>query len=146
MNPDDFEAELIKQQQDPRHDQSAFKHDVVCPTTGGDYVTTITGPTYTSAVESYNNNYNYTFSGGSSDGTVTINMNDYELTDSITLEGLDSCIPAKDFVTHIPSLEKIEKMCEQYPGLKKAYEHFVFAYKLTQQDYDGKVKAGELDD
>jgi hypothetical protein len=68
----DFEAELIRQQQDPSHDQSAFKVDVVCPFTGGEYVTTITGPTYTSAIQSYNNNYNYTFSGGSSDDTVTI--------------------------------------------------------------------------
>ena len=63
MNDDDYEAEHIKKQQDPRHDQSAFKYDVVCPTTGGDYVTTITGPTYDSAVESYNT-HSYTFSGG----------------------------------------------------------------------------------
>ena len=112
----DYQKELIRQQQDPSHDQSAFKVDVVCPFTGDEYVTTTP-------------QYSYTFSGD--------NL-------TYTIDGINE--PAQEFVTHLPTMEKIEKMCEQYPGLKKAYEHFVFAYKLIRQDYDGKVKAGELDD
>tara|TARA_B100000941_G_scaffold253640_1_gene201400 strand:+ start:1578 stop:1985 length:408 start_codon:yes stop_codon:yes gene_type:complete len=129
----DTQLEIIKQQQDPRHDQSAFKVDTVCPITGDEYVTTTP-------------HYSYTFSGGTSD-TVTINTEDYSFADdnlTYTIDGINE--PAQEFVTHLPTMEKIEKMCEQYPGLKKAYEHFVFAYKLTRQDYEGKVKAGELDD
>ena len=129
----DTQLEIIKQQQDPRHDQSAFKIDTVCPITGDEYVTTTP-------------HYSYTFSGGTSD-TVTINTEDYSFADdnlTYTIDGINE--PAQEFVTHLPTMEKIEKMCEQYPGLKKAYEHFVFAYKLTRQDYEGKVKAGELDD
>ena len=137
MNEDDldYQAKIIKQQQDPRHDQAPFKIDVVCPVSGDEYVTTT--PTYS-----------YTFSGGTSD-TVTIGTEDYSFAGdnlTYTIDGLDDCIPSKEFVSHLPTLDKIKKMCEQYPGLKKAYEHFVCAYKLTQQDYDGKVKAGELDD
>jgi len=133
----DYQKELIRQQQDPRHDQSPFKIDIECPITGTDYVTTVTPGDIT-----------YTYDTSTSN-TITIGSGDYTFAGNdinYTIEGIDSCIPARDFVTHIPSLEKIEKMCEQYPGLKKAYEHFVFAYKLTQQDYDGKLKAGELDD
>ena len=129
----DTQLEIIKQQQDPRHDQSAFKVDTVCPITGDEYVTTTP-------------HYSYTFSGGTSD-TVTINKEDYSFAGdnlTYTIDGINE--PAQEFVTHLPTMEKIEKMCEQYPGLKKAYEHFVFAYKLTRQDYEGKVKAGELDD
>ena len=129
----DTQLEIIKQQQDPRHDQSAFKVDTVCPITGDEYVTTTP-------------HYSYTFSGGTSD-TVTINTEDYSFAGdnlTYTIECINE--PAQEFVTHLPTMEKIEKMCEQYPGLKKAYEHFVFAYKLTRQDYEGKVKAGELDD
>ncbi len=129
----DTQLEIIKQQQDPRHDQSAFKVDTVCPITGDEYVTTTP-------------HYSYTFSGGTSD-TVTINTEDYSFVGdnlTYTIDGINE--PAQEFVTHLPTMEKIEKMCEQYPGLKKAYEHFVFAYKLTRQDYEGKVKAGELDD
>ena len=137
MNEDDldYQAKIIKQQQDPRHDQAPFKIDVVCPVSGDEYVTTT--PTYS-----------YTFSGGTSD-TVTIGTEDYSFAGdnlTYTIDGLDDCIPSKEFVSHLPTLDKIKKMCEQYPGLKKAYEHFVFAYKLTRQDYEGKVKAGELDD
>ena len=78
---------------------------------------------------------------------MTINTEDYSFAGdnlTYTIDGINE--PAQEFVTHLPTMEKIEKMCEQYPGLKKAYEHFVFAYKLTRQDYEGKVKAGELDD
>tara|TARA_Y200000002_G_scaffold375136_1_gene376957 strand:+ start:1324 stop:1746 length:423 start_codon:yes stop_codon:yes gene_type:complete len=135
----DYQKELIRQQQDPRHDQSPFKIDIECPITGTDYVTTVTPGDFT---------YTYDSITSASD-TITIDSGNYSFAGNditYTVEGIDDCIPSKDFVTHIPSLEKIEKMCEQYPGLKKAYEHFVFAYKLTQQDYDGKLKAGELDD
>jgi|TARA_B100000941_G_scaffold34264_1_gene20482 hypothetical protein len=137
----DYQKELIRQQQDPRHDQSPFKIDIECPITGTDYVTTVTPGDFTYTYDS--------ITSASASDTITIGSGDYSFAGNditYTVEGIDDCIPSKDFVTHIPSLEKIEKMCEQYPGLKKAYEHFVFAYKLTQQDYDGKLKAGELDD
>ncbi len=125
-------------------DDLKVKIDVACPITGTDYVTTITSPTEGSSM----------YASSPSINTVTVSTEDYSFAGdnlTYTLDGIDNishCInePAQEFVTHLPTMEKIEKMCEQYPGLKKAYEHFVFAYKLTRQDYDGKIKAGELDD
>lgn len=42
----------------------------------------------------------------------------------------------EDFVDRMPDLTRIKKMCEEYPGLKIAYEKFVTTYKLVKDDYD----------
>lgn len=44
----------------------------------------------------------------------------------------------------LPEIDEVEKMCEHYPGLKKAYENFKTAYKLIEQDYRGKLDSGEI--
>ena len=42
----------------------------------------------------------------------------------------------EEFVNCLPNLERVKKMCEEYPGLKIAYEKFVTTYKLVRDDYD----------
>ena len=42
----------------------------------------------------------------------------------------------EEFVNCLPDLNRVKKMCEQYPGLKIAYEKFVTTYKLVRDDYD----------
>jgi hypothetical protein len=42
----------------------------------------------------------------------------------------------EEFVNCLPDLNRIKNMCEQYPGLKIAYEKFVTTYKLVRDDYD----------
>ena len=42
----------------------------------------------------------------------------------------------EEFVHCFPDLERVKKMCEEYPGLKIAYEKFVTTYKLVRDDYD----------
>jgi len=42
----------------------------------------------------------------------------------------------EEFVNCLPDLERVKKMCEEYPGLKIAYEKFVTTYKLVRDDYD----------
>lgn len=42
----------------------------------------------------------------------------------------------EEFVHRLPELDRIKKMCEEYPGLKVAYEKFVTTYKLVKDDYD----------
>ena len=37
-------------------------------------------------------------------------------------------------------------MCELYPALAKAYEQFKLIYKMTEQDYKGKLKERGIDD
>lgn len=42
----------------------------------------------------------------------------------------------EEFVTCMPDLTRIEKMCEEYPGLKIAFERFKTTYKLVKDHYD----------
>ena len=43
-------------------------------------------------------------------------------------------------------INKVERMCKEYPSLEKVWRNFKNVYDMVKQDYDGKVKAGELDD
>jgi hypothetical protein len=42
----------------------------------------------------------------------------------------------EEFVDTLPDINRIKKMCEQYPGLKIAYEKFKTTYYLIKDDYD----------
>lgn len=37
----------------------------------------------------------------------------------------------------LPDVKTVNKMCEEYPALAKAYENFKTVYKLVEQDYKG---------
>ena len=52
----------------------------------------------------------------------------------------------KVFVDSMPSVHRIQEMCELYPALAKAYEQFKLIYKMTEQDYKGKLKERGIDD
>lgn len=42
----------------------------------------------------------------------------------------------EEWVNCFPDWARIEKMCEQYPGLKIAFEKFKTTYKLVKDHYD----------
>ena len=42
--------------------------------------------------------------------------------------------------------DKVEKMCEEYPALEKVWRNFKSVYDMCKQDFEGKKKAGEIDD
>jgi hypothetical protein len=42
----------------------------------------------------------------------------------------------QEFVDSFPEWARVEKMCEEYPGLKIAFEKFKTVYKLVKDDYD----------
>jgi len=42
----------------------------------------------------------------------------------------------EEWVDCFPDYERIQKMCDMYPGLKIAFEKFKTTYKLVQDDYD----------
>ena len=50
------------------------------------------------------------------------------------------------FEDTMPSVSRIDEMCEHYPALAKAYEQFKLIYKMTEQDYKGKLKERGIDD
>ena len=42
----------------------------------------------------------------------------------------------EEWVDTFPNFERIKKMCEEYPGLKIAYDKFVTTYEMVKVDYD----------
>lgn len=42
--------------------------------------------------------------------------------------------------------KEIERMCKEYPGLEKVWNNFKSVYDMCKQDYEGKKRAGELDE
>ena len=36
--------------------------------------------------------------------------------------------------------DRVEKMCEHYPALKKVWENFYSIYKMVDQDYKGNIE------
>ena len=42
----------------------------------------------------------------------------------------------EEWVNCFPDFKKMEKMCEEYPGLKIAFEKFKTVYKLVKDHYD----------
>ena len=41
---------------------------------------------------------------------------------------------------------EVERMCQEYPSLEKVWRNFKSVYDMVKQDYEGKKKAGEIDD
>lgn len=89
---------------------------------------TVTGSNYQPA---------YTYStGGASSYTIgnisnasigTITLNDFSSEYKWTNE---------EWVDSFPDWNRIQKMCDEYPGLKIAFEKFKTTYKLVKDDYD----------
>lgn len=104
------------------------------------------------ATTSYLDNTNVVYSTDDNTDTITLDLSD--ITSDITIDGLvdtDMNTPFwhfenKPFVNTMPAIDEINRMCEIYPGLAKAYENFKTAYSLVEQDYEGKKKAGEIPD
>ena len=82
------------------------------------------GSTYTT---NYSSGAGATVGGVTSIGTInniSISGNNFNWTGS------------EEFVNCLPDFDRIQKMCEQYPGLKIAYEKFKTTYKLVKDHYD----------
>ena len=77
-------------------------------------------------------------SGGTSVNTITLDNITY---DSSSWDGLavtiDSSVEFKDV---LPTVNKVEDMCNDYPALAKAYENFRTIYKMVEQDWIGRQK------
>jgi hypothetical protein len=91
-------------------------------------------------------NYYYTSTGlgGFSSDTITISnggtINTSSGTVSIgTVSGAGTGFNwnvTEEFVDCLPDFNRVKAMCEEYPGLKIAYEKFVTTYKLVKDHYD----------
>jgi hypothetical protein len=75
---------------------------------------------------------------GAVSGTYTIGTSSDSINISDILKGWDST----PFEDGFPDWNDFQKMCEEYPGLKIAYEHMKVFYKLSIDDWKSK-KEGE---
>lgn len=65
--------------------------------------------------------------------SIITNGNDPHWADSIRWDPIE-------FEDQMPTVAKVEDMCNDYPALEKAYENFKTIYKLVEQDWIGKQK------
>lgn len=79
--------------------------------------------------------FNITYTSDQSTHTIDIAslISDDDLTVSF-----DYGITEKEFIDTMPSLHKIQNMCEEYPALQQVFEKFVNVYNLVKDDYDSK--------
>ena len=90
-------------------------------------------------------NMNETFSITLDDTSVStdfiVDINDYT-TDTINLDNitdLNASTISWDFGNKIDP-DRVERMCEKYPALDKAWKNFYSIYKMVDQDYKGKYE------
>jgi len=107
----------------------------------------------TSGITGYNTNTGYS---GYSGGTVTINTgsagSSYGTISPLTTSQLNTITAGsglngtdystftfntpEDWVNQFPDWNRVQKMCEEYPGLKIVFEKFKTTYKLVKDHYD----------
>ena len=103
-------------------------------------------------------------------GDITINLDDYDtgstttywagdtVTD-ITITPGDGTYTVGDYTVDTVDVDidwltgklsideyKVERMCKEYPALEKVWRNFKSVYDMCKQDYEGKIKAGEIQD
>ena len=78
-----------------------------------------------------------TFDTSTNAGTFTIDTSTMD-TDTVGLDWI--------YERHSLSISEVESMCKEYPALEKVWRNFKSVYDMVKQDYEGKKKAGEIDD
>ena len=85
---------------------------------------------------------------GAGVGTVdTMDMNDmmkYDAGKGMENFTFDDYNIRKPFENSVPSLEKIDEVCKDYPSLKIAYEKFKNVWRICYEDYRSNNKDKEI--
>jgi hypothetical protein len=85
------------------------------------------------------------YSGSGSYGTITIGgggtFSTLTTSPTVTISPLDvtsleSILGNSEWKHRFPDWDRIQKMCDMYPGLKIAFEKFKTTYYLVKDDYD----------
>lgn len=77
----------------------------------------------------------YTYSSGSSYYTATTATTSSFCIPNISINSINIW-GNNEFVDSFPAWSRIEKMCEEYPGLKLAFDKFKNTYNLVKDDFD----------
>ena len=70
------------------------------------------------------------------DDSYTIDISDVFTSDTIDISNLTSFNKIV-FEDYMPDPQKLKKMCDHYPALKKVYENFKTVYSMVEQDWRG---------
>lgn len=74
----------------------------------------------------------------------TITTSTIDTSDLISMDDLSITLNEPvEFEDKMPSVAKVEDMCNDYPALKKAYEQFKSIYAMVHQDWKGRQEAGD---
>ena len=92
---------------------------------------TLSGSVYSPCTVSYPSSYS-TLTTTQISGLTTAQLGSIT---SIDTSAFTISFP-EEWVNSFPDFKRIEKMCEEYPGLKIAYEKFKTVYKLVADHYD----------
>ena len=113
--------------------------DKKTPAEDPDITYTVKGDTFAGGWATPTQSYGVSYDGG---GTVdTVDINDMMRADAgkgmenMTLE--DFKLP-KTFEDSVPTLEKIDELCAEYPSLKIAYDKFRNIWRICYNDYVSK--------
>jgi hypothetical protein len=104
---------------------------------GGDTIT-ITSPGYSfssSDTITFNNNCYTSATNYTIPTLTTTQLGAISGSISIDTSAFTINLP-EEWINCFPEFARIEKMCEEYPGLKIAYEKFKTTYKLVKDHYD----------
>lgn len=76
--------------------------------------------------------------------SITTSTVDTSFEDLISMDELTITLNEPlEFEDHMPSVAKVEDMCNDYPALKQAYEKFKTIYAMVHQDWKGKQEDDE---
>ena len=99
------------------------------------------------ATESVSVSYGVTPSGASIGSVDTMDIGEMMRADAgkgMENFTFDDYLPAKPFEDSVPSLAKIEEMCDEYPSLRIAYEKFRNVWRICYTDYCSKNPNEEI--
>ena len=87
-----------------------------------------------------------TYMVGDSVSDITFDTSTYDDTFTIDTNTVDTV--NIDWIYNNMNIDpdRVERMCKEYPALEKVWRNFKSVYDMCKQDYEGREKAGELDD
>jgi hypothetical protein len=76
-----------------------------------------------------------------SNSSPTISIGSGTISSISSISSISTCDTFKislpeEWVNTFPEWDRVEKMCQEYPGLRIAFDKFKTVYKLVKDDYD----------
>ena len=102
-----------------------------------DTITINLDDTYGTTTTYWDNSISDITISGDNDGSYTIDTSTFN-TDTIDINWIWNNMNIDP--------NEVERMCKEYPSLEKVWRNFKSVYDMVKQDYEGKKKAGEIDD